>query len=138
MGLIMTEETKTEEVQPVDHKEIERQMLEAAKNRADDPAETAAMIYTMYKPEFLKRLKGLSSRAKSRVLQLLVEHPLNDKALASTSQLEREVVYLGTSMLEAKFVMVMNVYKEGAEQLVQAQDEFLFKETEEKQGENNG
>lgn len=133
----MTEETKTEEVQPVDHKEIERQMLEAAKNRADDPAETAAMIYTMYKPEFLKRLKGLSSRAKSRVLQLLVEHPLNDKALASTSQLEREVVYLGTSMLEAKFVMVMNVYKEGAEQLVQAQDEFLFKETEEKQGESN-
>lgn len=118
----------SEETKQYDPKEVEQELLEAAKRRAEDPAETAAMVYTMYKPEFLRRLKGLSSRAKTRLIRLLIEHPLNEKDFAATTQIEREAFLLGNSMLEAKFVMIMDTYKEGAEHLIQAQEELLFED----------
>jgi replicative DNA helicase len=124
-----------------DAKAIEQEMLEAAQNRAVDPAESAAMVYHMYKPELLRRLPKLSTRALRRVFQLVIEHPLNDKALKATTQLEQEVFMLADSMLQSKFVLMMDTYKDGAEQLVNAQDEIFkgqvtetveFESTEEK------
>lgn len=109
-----------------DPKQVENELLQIAQNRVEDPMETAAMVFSMYRPEFLKRIPLLSSKALRRVLQLLVEYPLNDKALTSTSLLEKEVVMLGSSMLESKFIMMQQTYLEGAEQLVKAQDELLF------------
>lgn len=127
----MSEEAQVE-IPKIDPKQVEKEMLELAQNRAVDPAESAAMVYHMYKPEFLKRIPLLSSKALRRVLQLIVEHPLNDKKLAGTTQVEKEVLMLGDSMLQAKFVLIMDAYKDGAEQLVAAQDELLFgKEAEE-------
>lgn len=128
------------EIPKVDARQIEQDMLQAAQNRAVDPAESAAMVYHMYKPEVLKRLPKLSQKAMRRVLQLLIEHPLNDKALTATSQIEKEFFMLADSMLQAKFVLMMDTYKDGAEQLVAAQDEMVFgKEAEavvsEEQGE---
>lgn len=114
------------EIPKVDARQIEQEMLHAAQNRAVDPAESAAMVFHMYKPELLKRLPKLSQKAMRRVLQLLIEYPLNDKKLAGTSQLEKEVFLLADSMLQSKFVMMMDVYKDGAEQLVAAQDETIF------------
>jgi hypothetical protein len=132
------------EVPQYDAKAIEDEMLQAAQNRAVDPGESAAMVYHMYKPEVLKRIPKLSQKAMRRVLQLLIEHPLNDKALAATSTLEKEFFLLADSMLQAKFVLLMETYKDGAEQLVAAQDK-LFEgqiteslEFETKEGENNG
>ena len=110
----------------IDPKEIERQMLEEAKKRTEDPAETAAMVYTMYRPEFLSRCRKLSSRARARVLEMLVQYPLNGETIKFTSELEKEVYFLADSMIQAKFVLLMGTYKDSAEQLVKAQDEFVF------------
>lgn len=122
-----TEEAQVEiEVPKYDAKAIEQEMLAAAENRAVDPAESAAMVFHMYKPEVLKRIPKLSSKAMRRVFQLLIEYPLNDKKLAGTSQIEREVFMLADAMLQSKFIMMLDVYKDGAEQLVAAQDELLF------------
>lgn len=128
------------EIAPVklyDPKEVEKQMIESAQNRADDPAESAAMIYTMYRPEFLRRAKKLSSRGKARVLELLVQYPLNGEAVFS-NELEKEAYFLADSMIQAKFVLMMETYKNSAEQLVTAQDEFIFNaKTEEETVEGN-
>lgn len=121
----MSEETNNEE-QKADGRKIENDMISAAQNRAEDPAETAAMVYTMYRPEFLKRVRKLSARARARVLEMLVQYPLTEKTMKFTSDLEREVFFLADSMIQSKFVLMMDTYKQSAEQLVQAQDEFIF------------
>lgn len=114
------------EVPKVDARAVEQEMLQAAQNRAVDPAESAAMVFHMYKPELLKRIPKLSQKAMRRVLQLLVEYPLNDKQLTGTSALEKEVFLLADAMLQSKFIMMMDVYKDGAEQLIKAQEETIF------------
>lgn len=128
-----------------DPKEVERQMIEAAQARSEDPAESAAMVYTMYRPEFLKRARKLSARARSRVLEMLVQYPLNGDTIKFTSELEKEVYFLADSMIQAKFVLMLDTYKAGANELVQAQDEFIFNKEEAEslgstgtEGESNG
>lgn len=119
------------ETQPLyDPREVERQMIEDAQNRAQDPAETAAMVYTMYRAQYLARVDKLSGRAKSRVLNMLVQYPLNGENIKFTSDLEKEVYFLADSMIQSKFVLMLGIYKEGAEQLMEAQDEFVFNQEE--------
>lgn len=112
-----------------DPKEVEKQMIDAAQKNVEDPAEQAAMIYTMYRPEFLRRSKKLSARGRSRVLELLVQYPLNGEVKFS-NELEKEAYFLADSMIQAKFVLMMETYKNGAEQLITAQDEFIFNKEE--------
>lgn len=109
-----------------DPKEVEREMLEAAQNRAVDPAESAAMVYTMYRPEVMKRLPKLSQKAMRRVLQRLIEHPLNETELKASTNLEQEFFMLADSMLQSKFILMQQTYMESAEQLVNAQDSLIF------------
>lgn len=109
-----------------DGKQIEQDMIKAAENRAVDPAESAAMVYHMYRPEVYKRLPLLSQKAMRRLLQRLIEHPLNDKELKASSKLEQEFFLLADAMLQSKFVMMQQTYMEGAEELVKAQDELVF------------
>lgn len=134
------EETVQEE--QFDAKAIEQQMVEIAQNRAEDPAETAAMVYTMYRPEFAKRAAKLSSRAKSRLIAMLTQYPLNGETIKFSNELEKECYFLADSMIQAKFVLMMDTYKDAATEMVQAQDEFLFNKEEvealEKEGNNDG
>lgn len=149
----MTEETTTVtasdgevsvemEVPKYDAKKIEQEMLDAAQNRAVDPAESAAMVFHMYKPEMLRRLQMLSSKQMRRLLRKLVEYPLNEAELKGFSKLENEFFLLSDAMLQSKFIMMQQTYMESAEQLVKAQDELLFGKEEttvtEEQGEESG
>jgi len=56
----------------------------------------------------------LSSRAKSRVLQMMVQYPFNDKEYKSTSAIEKSCLAFGLKALEAKFLMEMNGYLSAA------------------------
>lgn len=133
MSEALEETNVQEEVKEFDAKAIEAEMLEIAQKRAEDPAETAAMVYTMYRPEFIKRATQLSSRAKSRLIAMLVQYPLNGNNITFSSELEKEVYFLADSMIQAKFVLMMDGYKEAANEMMQAQDEFIFnKEAAEK------
>ena len=109
-----------------DAKAIEEEMIKIAENRAQDPGETAAMVYHMYRPEFIKRAVKLSSRAKSRLIAMLVQYPLNGNDIKFSSELEKECYFFADSMIQAKFVLMMDTYKNSAEEMVQAQDEFIF------------
>jgi lysine/ornithine N-monooxygenase len=115
---------------PFDAKAIEAEMIRIAENRANDPGETAAMVYHMYRPEFIKRVTKLSSRAKSRLIAMLVQYPLNGNDIKFSSELEKECYFFADSMIQAKFVLMLDTYKESAEGLVQAQDEFIFNKEE--------
>lgn len=126
----MTEALENEVEEKFDAKAIEQEMIDIAQNRADDPAETAAMVYTMYRPEFIKRATQLSSRAKSRLIAMLVQYPLNGDNIKFSSELEKEVYFFADSMIQAKFVLLMDSYKDAASELVKAQDEFIFNKEE--------
>lgn len=122
----------SETTEKFDGKQIEQDMIKAAENRAVDPAETAAMVFTMYKPEVSKRLSMLSSKQMRRLLKNLIEYPLNEKEMKTFSKLENEFFMLASAMLESKFIMMQQTYMESAEELVKAQDELIFgKETTE-------
>ena len=127
---ILESSVPTEEVEKFDAKAIEEEMIKIAENRAQDPGETAAMVYHMYRPEYIKRVTKLSSRAKSRLLAMLVQYPLNGNEIKFSSELEKEVYFFADSMIQAKFVLMLDQYKEGAEGLVKAQDEFIFNKEE--------
>lgn len=131
---VSNEEVSVEmEVPKADAKKIEQEMLAAAQNRAVDPAESAAMVFHMYKPEMLKRLQMLSSKQMRRLLRKLVEYPLNEAEMKGFSRLENEYFLLADAMLQSKFIMMQQTYMESAEELVKAQEEMVFgKEAEEK------
>lgn len=118
----------------VDGKTLEQAMITEAQNRAQDPAETAAMVYTMYRAQYLARVNKLSNRARNRVLNMIVQYPLNGENIKFTSDLEKEVYFLADSMVQAKFVLMLETYKEGAEHLVTAQEEFIFNAEEKSVG----
>jgi lysine/ornithine N-monooxygenase len=120
----------SEPIEKFDAKAIEEEMIKIAENRAQDPGETAAMVYHMYRPEFVNRVTKLSSRAKSRLIAMLVQYPLNGNDIKFSSELEKECYFFASSMIEAKFVLMLDQYKEGAEELVKAQDEFIFNKEE--------
>ena len=127
---ILESSVPTEEVEKFDAKAIEEEMIKIAENRAQDPGETAAMVYHMYRPEYIKRVTKLSSRAKSRLLAMLVQYPLNGDNVKFSSELEKETYFFADSMIQAKFVLMMDSYKDAATELVQAQDEFIFNKEE--------
>jgi lysine/ornithine N-monooxygenase len=123
------EETTVQE-EKFDAKAIEQEMIDIAENRAQDPSETAAMVYHMYRPEFIKRVTTLSSRAKSRLIAMLVQYPLNGTDIKFSSELEKECYFFADSMIQAKFVLMMDSYKDAAQEMVNAQDEFIFNKEE--------
>lgn len=123
------EETTVQE-EKFDAKAIEQDMIDIAQNRAQDPSETAAMVYHMYRPEFIKRVATLSSRAKSRLIAMLVQYPLNGNDIKFSSELEKECYFFADSMIQAKFVLMMDTYKDAAQEMVNAQDEFIFNKEE--------
>jgi len=125
-GINMTDETleteNTEELQKleIDAREIERRMVEAAEARAQDPSEMAAQMYSMYVPHFKNGVKKLSTRGLRRVLLNAVLYPLEQDDIKTSSDFEKQMVQLVSSLLEAKFILIMDQYRLNAEQLYAA------------------
>lgn len=131
----MTDETtvveQTEVEQPkFDAKQIEKEMIEMAQSRADDPAEAASTAYSMYVPHFKRLLPKMSTRGLRRILQFLVLYPLEKDSVNSANELEKQFMQLVNSLVEAKFVLVMDAYNKNAQQLLDAQSSPLTKEEE--------
>ena len=58
----------------------------------------------------------------------ILEYPLNDKPHDPPTQLEKELFYLGHSLMEAKWVMVMDTVRGGLQQLHDKADSPLTEE----------
>lgn len=130
----MTDETKVEETteEPVyknfDPKQIEKELLEQAQQRADDPAESAATAYQMYTPHYKRLLPKMSTRSLRRILNFVVLYPFEQDSVKSANELEKQFMQLVNSLVEAKFVMIMATFNENAQQLLDAQSQPLTKE----------
>lgn len=114
----MSEETL--DFVPLDPDQVEAEMLAAAEAKRNDPAEQAAMLFTAYQSLFEKSVAKLKGKAHTRVLKALVMAPLVKVDLITEA--EKEAFYFGDSMLQAKFVMVMDTYKNSAQELMDAAD----------------
>lgn len=106
----------TEELKLVDPKQVEAEMIAEAKKKSEDPAEQAAMVFTMYKSNFERAVKKLKGKAHTRLLNALVMSPLVEVKLLTEA--EKEAYFFGDSMIQAKFVMMMQTYKDSAEEII--------------------
>ncbi len=112
--------------------------VEEAKQVLDDatspeqrasPEEIAAQLLHFYTPVYNNLVSGLSSKAMRRLLNKLIEYPLNTKKYDSTSPAEAQAFAVGLRLLEAKHVLIMSTYAQNIDNLTQEQKE---------QGESNG
>lgn len=110
--------------------------VEIPKEAAEDPAGAALFLYNTYLPRFKLKAKGLSSRARARVLNALIEYPLNEKAYVHNTAEERELMAIGHSLLEAKFILIMSQLTGNLDQLVDAADPDIEPELSEQEKEH--
>lgn len=117
----MSEAIEENVEQKVDPVQIEKELLAEAKKKSEDPAEQAAMVFTMYKANFESAMKNLRKKgAHERLLKALVMSPLEKIELITEA--EKEAFFFGDSMIQAKFVMMMDTYRNSAQELIDAQD----------------
>lgn len=112
----------------IDARQIEADMIAAAQAKAQDPSEMAAQMFAMYVPHFKQGLSKLSTRGLRRVLQNAVLYPLEQDDIRTSSEFEKQMVQLVSSLLECKFIMIMDTYKNNAEQLYEASQASLTTE----------
>lgn len=113
-----------------DPKEVEAQLVKMAHERAEDPVETAASAYKIYIPYFKAQLPKLSTRALRRLIEFCVLYPLEKSKPGATTALEREMMELTNTLIQAKFVMILGTFQENAEQLYDAANSPLTEEEE--------
>lgn len=121
-------EAPVEETMKFDPKEVEAQLVKMAQERAEDPAETAASTYRLYMPYFRNQLPKLSTRALRRLVEFLVMYPLEKDKHGATTAIEREMMELTNTLVQAKFVMILATYNEHAEQFHNAANSALTEE----------
>lgn len=119
----MSEETLAvaEPLVILDPAQVEAEMLEEQRQRDNDPIENAARLFKAYHKGYENAVKKLSSKSKTRLLKALVLAPLENAPLVNKE--EHEAYFYGDSMLQAKFIMQMAVYKDSAEEIAKMQDE---------------
>ena len=123
--------------------QLEQELLQKTVDNSEDMLEMAAKTYHIQLQRF-KAMKHLlkSGRSKMRLLDLVMEYPLNNDKLKAHTQVEQELAMLASSVLEAKFLLVMLNYQQHAETLMEAQKTSLTEventDTVNTTGETNG
>ncbi len=116
----MVEEVK-EEVKEVTAKEVEEAMIKAAEDHAQDITGMALNTYTHLYPKFMAGLHILSSKVILRLLKAIMDYPVNPGRY-KLDDFEKQMLEIGSMMLESKFIMIMNTYAENVGELVAADD----------------
>lgn len=137
----MTDETSNTEEQEVETavepdladlglsgKEVEDFMVKAAQARADDPSEMAATAYAMYGPYYKMAVPKLSKRSLRRILDYLIFYPLEKDSVKAANEAEKSVMQLANFLVEAKFILQMDSYRQNLEQIVEAAESELTEE----------
>ena len=98
------------------------------------PFEAAATMFGLYAPKFERLIKTLSTGELRRLLNGLVQYPLNDKEFINDSDSLRSAFSLGQTLLEAKWVMMMHsLMEEESKRLQQKTEETNKNEAKEVQ-----
>ena len=100
-------------------KEVEAAMIKAAEERAMDITGMALNTYTQLHPRFMAGLHRISSKGRLRLLKAMVDYPINPGKYL-LNDVEKEMLEIGSMLLESKFIMIMNTYAENIDELVEA------------------
>jgi hypothetical protein len=95
---------------------------------SESPFEAAATMFGLYAPKFELHLKEMSTGELRRLINALVQYPLNEKEFINDSQRLRTGFALGQALLEAKWVMLTHAFME--------QEQARLRENEENQTTN--
>lgn len=102
--------------------EIERDLVQQHEQQALDavnrmaPADVAASFFSQFYPLFKMRLSSLSNKDARRVIDALVQWPLEDSNPKFNSDTAAEVFGLGIRLIDAKTIMRDTVEMEQIEQ----------------------
>jgi len=115
----MSENTEVKEESTVnfDPKQVEAELVRIAQERAEDPAEVAAQTYRVYLPFYKMNKSKLSTRALRRLLDFLILYPLEKSDPGANTKEERELMELCNTLIQAKFVMILDTYNKHAEEI---------------------
>jgi hypothetical protein len=103
---------------------------------SETPFEAAATMFGLYAPKFESHIKTMSTGELRRLLNALVQYPLNEKEFVNESQKLRTAFSLGQTLLEAKWVMLMQSMMEVEQNNLQGSSEEHVIETEAKEVQN--
>lgn len=104
--------------------------------KSETPFEAAATMFGLYAPKFEQQLKQLTTGELRRVLNALVQYPLNEKEFLTDSQRVRTAFALGQALLEAKWVMIMQSVMDQEQQKLRENEESQTTNEEEKEQAN--
>lgn len=76
------------------------------------PFEVASTMFGMYAPKLEQLLKNLSTGQLRRLVNALVQYPINEKEFIDDSQTLKDAFHMGQSLLEAKWLMTMHTLME--------------------------
>lgn len=96
--------------------------------KSESPFEAAATMFGLYAPKFEAHLKEMPTGELRRLLNALVQYPLNEKEFVNDSQRLRTGFALGQALLESKWVMLTHAFME--------QEQARLRESEENQTTN--
>ena len=91
--------------------------------KSETPFEAAATLFGLYAPKFEQQLKQLTTGELRRVLNALVQYPLNEKEFLTDSQRVRTAFAIGQALLEAKWVMIMQSVMDQEQQKLRENEE---------------
>ena len=117
-----------------DSSEIEARLIKAAEERSQDISGMALSTYRQLQPRFMAGLHRISSKGRIRLLKALVDYPINPGKY-QLNDIEKELLEVGSMVLESKFILIMNTYAENIGALVDAAESEEVNLTEQEKSE---
>lgn len=101
------DETKSSE-------EIEKELIEKDQNSLNNlsPEDRHGMFFSIYGPRLKMLLKHVGKKGLERIINSLIQYPLNMDELKFTSKHEKEVYALCNEMLISKYSLVISTLLE--------------------------
>jgi hypothetical protein len=99
--------------------EVSSNPLNLGLGPSETPFEAAATMFGLYAPKFEAHIKTLSTGELRRLVNALVQYPINEKEFVNDSQKLKTAFSLGQVLLEAKWVMLMQSMMEVEQQNLQ-------------------
>jgi len=88
---------------------------------SESPFEVAATMFGLYTPKFEQHVKDMPTGELRRLLNALIQYPLNEKEFITDSQRLRTAFALGQALLEAKWMMITQSFMEQEQAKLQSE-----------------
>ena len=139
----MSDEVKVEQTEEAEYvikpEDIEIKYEEPLKDnefRNAGPEEVAAQLFFLYQPKFKMLVQRLPLKALRRVINALMEYPIQQIDYKHQSEGEKNAFLIGDRLLEAKYLMIIHAMHDQIQARIKTEQE--AEEKLEIKGEDNG